>query len=414
MKNFFSFKMNAQNTEKKLWIQIIKVAIIVGICLIASFAVSELVQDRIQRNERAVESVGGLPELTINSNVFVRENVDEYRGDGSTQVVRSQFEHSVFNNTVIDVAEITYKKLGKQNIPVLKGHSTSTGSFKEFTDDTFYQFSASASQLKKNNPELEIPVPEGAENVALSIDGRLIEDYKKSDRSNLIILPATTLRNLKATSTISLSYDFTALAKIKTRYESGGDHKVQINTHTSNIRLLNSFNSMFDKDTMTAVLDIHAGDYQTSGVAFLSGADDITLVDRILKYAVLFIVLVFSLAVFMDIRKGFVVNTLQYFLVGASLALFYLLTLALGEEIGYTYAYIIGAVGTAVLNMWFVGGIFNSKKIGYVFATVLLALYGALYVIVRLDSISLLLGTGLLYAVLIAFMMAAKKSNRIS
>lgn len=407
MNDFFTFKMNNQNTEKKLWAQVVKVAIIVGVCLMASFAVSSLVHDRIERNERALDSVKGLQTFLIDDGVAVFGDINQHNDDGSKQVVSSQFKYGVFDNTTIDVKEMTYKKLGKQNVPVFKGHIVSTGSFERF-------FGNITSNGSKNNSGLTIAISESAKDIVLSINGKVIKDYKQDkvlDSYIYIVLSDNILKSLNKSSTISLSYDFTALAKIE-NYESRIEQKVEIHTNTSNIRLSNSSNSHFDKASMTAMLDIRPGDYQT-GVIFLSGADDITLVDRIIKYAILFIVLVFALAVFMDIKSGFIVNTLQYFLVGASLALFYLLTLALGEEIGYTYAYIIGSVGTALLNMWFVGGIFNSKKIGYVFAAVLLALYGVLYVIVRLDSISLLLGTGLLYAVLVAFMIAAKKSNRL-
>jgi len=184
-----------------------------------------------------------------------------------------------------------------------------------------------------------------------------------------------------------------------------------VHTLSSNVRLINSGNSTYDSKSGVAEMTVNQYDMQT-GLVFLPGSDDITFVDRIVKYAILFIAIVFALAFFLDIRKGLVFNLIQYFFMGMSLALFYLLVLALGEQIGYLPAYVAASALTAVLDGWYVTEVFNSKKIGTSFGVSLLVLYAIMYYLINVTSVNLLLGTGILYAILIVFMIASKNSNR--
>lgn len=416
MKNFFNFPKYGENSEKKIGTHAFRIGIIIAVCFIASLFVQGIVSDRISRNEMAVSNIKGLNEFSL-TNVVEFAYLDTQTvsngvtGQAQLAPVTNNSGYDLFSSTDIEIKDIAFKKLGKQNIPVFTGSAVLRGSFDAVGE-------AEIAGSIKSNGSINLALPAGVDlkTVTVNIDGDEMKSFATTTIArDKITLPASFVKNIKPTSTISLAYSFTGINKISKNYSGvpgvPNNKNVTISTKTNNIRLLNSANSTFSKKDNVVSMDIQNYEYDT-GVVFLSGADDITLVDRILKYAILFIVLVFSLTLFIDLKKGLTVNTIQYFLVGISLALFYLLVLALGEEIGYLSAYIIGAVLTAVLNSWYASEIFNSKKAGKVFGIVLLALYALLYMIVQLNSISLLLGTIILYVLLFVFMYASKRLNR--
>ena len=70
------------------------------------------------------------------------------------------------------------------------------------------------------------------------------------------------------------------------------------------------------------------------------------LVDRVLKYSILFIFLTFLAFFLFEVIYKLKLHPIQYLLVGLGLAEFYLLLLAFMEHIGFLAAYIIAAAMT--------------------------------------------------------------------
>lgn len=134
----------------------------------------------------------------------------------------------------------------------------------------------------------------------------------------------------------------------------------------------------------------------TAGVSLYESSSLYTQVNRAVKYAILFVSLTFLLLFAFEIGLKRRLHTLQYVLVGGSLALFYLVLLALAEHIGFLYAYIAASSVTVLPLTWYLGGILRDvwRTVG-VFV-VLALLYGLLYLLLQIEDYALLVGVGLL------------------
>lgn len=397
--NIFSFpKLSSTGSDKIISSKILKIGVIIVICFIASLFVQGLVSDRINRANRAVDNLIGLKKFNYDPRIFVRDTSPlqsgEYRsGDTPLQL---------FDNLTITVENTSVKTLGNQEILVFKGTATSKG---KATFETTYFDSTDKSYL------YVITIPKGIEidTASIKVNESVFKNFTLSSNKDSILIKTNTIPK---DSTIELSYAFTGVNSMSFYTYPEKPYDVKVVTTYENIRLVNSANSSYNKDK-TVDIKINPSDEET-GILFFAGSDDITFVDRILKYAILFIILVFAFALYFDFKKGLTVNIVQYFLIGMSLALFYLLVLSLGEHTGYLTSYITASLVTVLLNGWYTKEVFDSKKIGMTFGSILLLLYIILYYLIRLTSINLLLGTCILYLILILFMLGSKHLNKTS
>ena len=145
------------------------------------------------------------------------------------------------------------------------------------------------------------------------------------------------------------------------------------------------------------------------GVSFVDPVDQYLKTDRAIKYALLFIALTFAGFFLFEVLKKLSVHPIQYGLVGAALALFYLLLLSLSEHVGFRFAYVISATACVALIGFYVSTILQSIWRGCGFAVALSMLYGTLYGLVSTDDYALLLGSALLFGLLAAVMVLTRK-----
>jgi inner membrane protein len=145
------------------------------------------------------------------------------------------------------------------------------------------------------------------------------------------------------------------------------------------------------------------------GVSFLDPVDQYLKTDRSIKYALLFISLTFAGFFLFDVLKSLPVHPIQYGLVGAALALFYLLLLSLSEHIGFAWAYLLSSVGCVGLIVFYVGHALRSFSRGLGFGCGLAVLYGCLFGLLAADDYALLMGSLLLFALLAAIMVLTRK-----
>jgi inner membrane protein len=145
------------------------------------------------------------------------------------------------------------------------------------------------------------------------------------------------------------------------------------------------------------------------GVSFADPVDQYLKTDRAIKYALLFISLTFAGFFLFEVLKRLAVHPIQYGLVGAALALFYLLLLSLSEHVGFGLAYIISSAACVALIGVYVGGILRSGWRGLGFGAALAMLYGTLYALISADDYALLMGSALLFGMLAAVMMLTRK-----
>ena len=141
----------------------------------------------------------------------------------------------------------------------------------------------------------------------------------------------------------------------------------------------------------------------------LDPVDRYLMTDRAMKYALLFLGLVFGAVFLMEVLRGAAVHPLHYLLVGLALALFFLLLLALAEHLGFGLAYALAAGACIALIGYYLSGVLGGAKRGLGLAALLGALYGALYGLLQSEDHALLLGAVLLFGVLAATMVLTRR-----
>jgi inner membrane protein len=138
-------------------------------------------------------------------------------------------------------------------------------------------------------------------------------------------------------------------------------------------------------------------------------ADEYQQTTRALKYAVLFVGLTFLAFALFEVLGHARLHPLQYLFVGFALALFYLLLLSLAEHAGFGPAYLAAASATTLLvagySVWALAG----ARRGALLGAALASLYATLYVLLRLEDWALLLGAGVLFAILSAVMFGTRR-----
>jgi inner membrane protein len=140
------------------------------------------------------------------------------------------------------------------------------------------------------------------------------------------------------------------------------------------------------------------------GMALVQPVDFYHVSERAAKFGFLFVTAMFGTVFAIELASGKRVHVLQYLLIGAALALFFCLLLALSEVIGFTPAYLVAALMTTGLIGAYLAHIARSRRKGLLGAGVLAGLYAYLYVLLQLEDLSLLAGALGLFASLAAFM----------
>jgi inner membrane protein len=147
------------------------------------------------------------------------------------------------------------------------------------------------------------------------------------------------------------------------------------------------------------------------GVAMVQPADQYAKTSRSVKYAILIIGLTFALFFIIELMQKKALHPVQYVLVGLALSIFYTLLLSISEIILFDYAYLIAATATVVLIMLYAKGHFNNWATASIFGGILSALYGFIFVLIRLEDTALLVGSIGLFIVLALVMYASRKIN---
>ncbi|MGY2238924.1 cell envelope integrity protein CreD [Pseudomonas gingeri] len=145
------------------------------------------------------------------------------------------------------------------------------------------------------------------------------------------------------------------------------------------------------------------------GVSFIEPVDQYLKSDRAIKYALLFIALTFAGFFLFEVLKRLAVHPIQYALVGAALAFFYLLLLSLSEHLGFGLAYLLSAAACVGLIGFYVCHVLRSLSHGLGFAAALAALYGLLFGLLSAEDYALLMGSLLLFGLLGVFMVLTRK-----
>ncbi|MFN3237209.1 MAG: cell envelope integrity protein CreD [Pseudomonadales bacterium] len=145
------------------------------------------------------------------------------------------------------------------------------------------------------------------------------------------------------------------------------------------------------------------------GVEFMQPIDIYAKSERSMKYAVLFVCLVFATFFVFETLKQVPIHPIQYGLVGLAISLFYLLLVALSEHIQFGTAYAMGAIGCVTLISYYLQAVLKNWKIAAGFALWLGLVYALLYIIVSAEDLALMMGSLLLFVMLAVLMVTTRK-----
>lgn len=133
---------------------------------------------------------------------------------------------------------------------------------------------------------------------------------------------------------------------------------------------------------------------------------------RATKYSFLIILLVFAAIYLVETITRQEVNYIQYIVTGFSLCLFYLLLLSISEYLAFGWAYLIASGMTvAALGGYFIG--FLRSRIAISCTASVAVLYAFIYLLLNLETGSLLVGSLALFAIL-SLIMYFTRNNHIS
>lgn len=125
---------------------------------------------------------------------------------------------------------------------------------------------------------------------------------------------------------------------------------------------------------------------------------------RSLKYAPMFIGLVFLAYFLFETTQGRRVHPAQYVLIGLAQIIFYLLLLSIAEHTSFDAGFAIAATATVALISAYAGWTFESRRQGVIALVAFAALYGLIYVLMRLEDFALLIGALTSFAAIAAVM----------
>jgi len=151
------------------------------------------------------------------------------------------------------------------------------------------------------------------------------------------------------------------------------------------------------------------GTLQTFDVSLAQPINVYSMSTRAGKYGMLFIGLVLMAAFMFELFRKLRLHPIQYGLVGLSIALFFLLLLALSEKFAFWIAYASAAGASVALLAVYFSAVLGGWRRGLSFGAFVALLYGALYGLLASESNALLLGALLIFGMLATLMLVTRK-----
>ena len=131
--------------------------------------------------------------------------------------------------------------------------------------------------------------------------------------------------------------------------------------------------------------------------------------ERAGKYGVLFIALTFVAFFLIEVLKKLRVHPVQYLLIGVALTTFYIVLLALSEQIGFALAYLAAASAVVTIVAGYAAAVLRARRAGVMLGGMLALVYALLYGLIVSEQYSLLMGALALLAIVAALMYLTRK-----
>ena len=152
-------------------------------------------------------------------------------------------------------------------------------------------------------------------------------------------------------------------------------------------------------------------DGSTFGVRLLVPVNEYQKTMRAAKYALLPLTLTFLIFFFVEVLNRRRIHPFQYLLVGLALVIFYVLLLALSEQMPFNAAYGLASVVIVGLVTAYAAASFRQRRPTLATAGVLALVYGFVFVVLQLQDYALLVGSMGLVVVLAAVMFLSRNIN---
>lgn len=140
------------------------------------------------------------------------------------------------------------------------------------------------------------------------------------------------------------------------------------------------------------------------GVDFISVVDNYRMIDRSIKYVMLFLLLTFVAIWLIEVIAKVRVHLLQYLLLGLGMCMFYLLLLALSEHIGFLWAYVTASVAVVLMTSLYSKAVLKTGKRASLIGGGISALYIYLFTLLQEQNYSLLFGSIGVFVILAVIM----------
>ena len=137
----------------------------------------------------------------------------------------------------------------------------------------------------------------------------------------------------------------------------------------------------------------------TAGVRLYEMGSLYQQVDRSVKYGILFIGLTFVALLSFELVTRARLHFMQYGLVGIAMTLFYLVLLSLAEHTTFLYAFIAASFVSIAMNGLYITAALRSKNRGIIITALLAGLYAVLYALLQMEDYALIVGTALVMIV---------------
>lgn len=131
----------------------------------------------------------------------------------------------------------------------------------------------------------------------------------------------------------------------------------------------------------------------TIGVNLVEATPTYRMINRASKYSILFVVMAFSAYALFELLAKARIHPVQYGLLGASLTLFTLLLVSLSEPLGYERGYVVSAGLVMLQASFYTATVARRWSHTFLFSVMLASLFGFLYVLLSLETFSLLVGS---------------------
>ena len=423
---------NQSSHTNKIWLKGIITAVLILLMLIPTVFVSNLVEERQQRQQEVKNEVSSkwageqnitfpyvyvpytntlsLPNGKISvekkSFIILPENLNVSGSVNTEQRKRSIYSVLLYNSSLnakgnfkIGIpADVDSSSINWSDARICLGISEFKGIEEKITakfNNAYYDFSAGIPTNEIDSVGLSSPIILTADNLGKSISFEMPLKIKGSDELHFVPLAGNSQFNITSNWN-SPSFDGNTLPNERNLNNNG--FEATWNFNKANL----PFNTVLKN------FNFKKNDY-AFGVSLLQPTDQYAKTLRCVKYAILFIGLSFSLFFIVEIMQKKPFHPVQYVLVGLALIIFYTLLLSISEFLLFDTAYLIAASATVSLITLYAKSHFKSWKAAGVFAGIIGGIYGFIFVLIRLEDTALLVGSVGLFVILALAMYASRK-----